>query len=144
MSNDRRPRTGHSPRRAFLADKEKTLVVWTHFSLCNLEEKAPESLLKALAALLKDPDAELRIEAARALCMLGAKAAPQVDAITEALQDKNPNVVGELAKTLVYIGDSKLSTMLMLTDLSLRKDIDPGLREDILTAIDHLKKGTKP
>src|SRR5438093_965390 len=53
---------------------------------------------------LKDTQPKARAEAARALCMLGARAKDGVPALTEALKDKSADVRDWAAVTLSKIG----------------------------------------
>ncbi len=79
------------------------VVIWAHMTLMRIKDVSALHL-SPIAKYLKDPKAEIRIQAARALATVGEKAKPHVNDLIAALDDKDPNVVVWVCTALGSIG----------------------------------------
>jgi hypothetical protein len=70
----------------------------------NATPPLPDKAVPALAALLKDPDIDLRLAAARTLELYGTKAARAIDALIYSLKVGDPDIRRAAMQTLLAIG----------------------------------------
>ena len=98
--------------------------------------------VKALADALKDPDPDVRKNAALSLGRIGPKAESAVPALIAALKDKSIDVRGASAVTLGRIGPGAKDAALPLA--ALLKDTHPDIRGAAALALARIGKGAKP
>ncbi len=94
------------------------------FAVRAIRRMGPTSV-PALNELLRDPNPEIRGQAAFALGQFGPLAADAVPALTELLRDPNPEIRGQAATTLGSIGP--LAADAVPTLIELLRDPDTGV-----------------
>jgi HEAT repeat protein len=82
-----------------LKDKDKRVALWTQVALIIIDQPS-EDRIKAIGGYLRDPDMDVRSEAAHALETLGDKARSRVSDLIGALRDKEPAVANMAASAL--------------------------------------------
>lgn len=91
-----------------LNDKEKFIVVWAYYGLL-MNTGVNETYLNALANFLKKGDVPTRVQAIRALGMLGKEARDKIPDIVAAVADPDITVAGTACMTLAKLSE-KIST----------------------------------
>ena len=91
-----------------LQDKEKFIVVWAYYGLL-MNTGVNDTYLNALTNLLKKGDVPTRVQAIRALGMLGKDAKSKIPDIVAAVADSDQLVAGTACMTLATMNE-KIST----------------------------------
>ena len=110
-ANGERDEPTRPVRDRILVGHDAGSLSWPPLSEWGLKETAADALSRigaeavpALIAALRDPDAPVRLQAARALSRIGPEAAPAVPALTAALSDHDVLVRRNAARALGQIG----------------------------------------
>jgi HEAT repeat protein len=114
-------------------DRDPTVVIWAHAATVRLDRVSPDHI-KAITKYLKAADAESRSQAAMALAALGKEAAgSSLDDLTEALADKEPQVLVAVIQAVRAMGESAQAAVPELqklrghTDEAVRKAADEAI-----------------
>jgi HEAT repeat protein len=84
--------------------RDKMVAVWAHLTIMRFDKKRSEKHLEAIGKLLRHTESAVRVNAARALGMLGPEARSQVPELAIALKDEDVIVVGWAIAALQAIG----------------------------------------
>ncbi|MFN4259965.1 MAG: HEAT repeat domain-containing protein [Gemmataceae bacterium] len=85
-----------------VSDPDKTVSMYGRLFLLQLSNKAVvnDTTLSPISKMLKDPNVEVRVHAARILALVGEQAQSQIEPLIEALEDKEFMVAGTAAMAL--------------------------------------------
>lgn len=75
-----------------LKDKDKALGIWTRMAYMRMD-KVEDKKVKDIVKLMTDSDASIRMQAVRAVGMLGPDGKAQIPDLVKSLDDKEPMVV---------------------------------------------------
>jgi HEAT repeat protein len=110
----------HLTRQAFKAmlnDKDKTVAIWARVGLCKFDQKS-EAYVRYIADFLKSPETDLRVQAARALGIIGPDAESSTLALADAGNDSDPRVALTAMAALKSIGSAAIEALDTLYPLS--------------------------
>jgi HEAT repeat protein len=103
----------HITRQAFKAllnDKDKTVAIWARVGLCKFDKKS-ETYVRYIADLLKSPETDMRVQAGRALGIIGPDAESSTMALADACQDTDVRVVLTAMAALKSIGTAAIEAL---------------------------------
>lgn len=128
--------------RTMASDKDKRVAVWALASQLAVD-KVHETPILAIASYLKSTNEfPVRMHALRTLALLGPRAKVALNAVTELLQDRDPNMVAGAIGTLVSLEDRSPAILKLLESMSKNKDADWRLRHLSMRAMELLVKGS--
>jgi len=96
--------------KALLNDKDKTVAIWTRVGLCKFDKKS-EGYVRYIADFLKSPETDLRVQAGRALGMIGPDAESATAALADACQDTDARVSLTAMAALKSIGSAAIEAL---------------------------------
>src|SRR5207247_2127813 len=88
-----------------LSSRDRVLALWSHVSLMSLD-KVTDAGLGAVVKELRNPDLQVRIQAAQALGAMGTHARVCSPNLVSMLQDREPAVAAAACSALVSVGAS--------------------------------------
>jgi HEAT repeat protein len=116
----------------------KILSIWATHTLVSLEHK--DIFAGGIAKYLRDTDVRVRIEAARALGLLGTKARLQVRDLVATLSDPDPGVVLSVIGALVALAPDAHDALEPLGRMKNNKELDEPIRLAAGDAFDRISK----
>ena len=125
-----------------LNDRDKTVVLWVHVASMALVDKVDDADLDYVTRSLKTSELErVRVQAVRALGVVGTKSPKVVPLLISLLADDSVNVQGYACTALGGLGkDAPAEAEKALTDLSQNKDAKDTVKAAATQAIDAIKK----
>jgi len=121
------------------ADKDKACVIWVRIALMSLDEKQiTDANLTVISKLLKDPDIDVAMQAARALYFVGRESKLRLDDLVDALRHENPRMREQVIQSIERIGPAAERALPALELLV--KDPDEGVSKAAKTAISTIKQ----
>lgn len=124
-------------------DRDPVVGLWANVSLQCLADNFSEERLHAIAVYLRSPQQRMRVQAARAIGVMGTKASSAVPDLLKALDDKDSEVVFEACNALAGARDVSPKVMTALTDLSKRENAGKAVRDLAARTIEELNKPPK-
>jgi HEAT repeat protein len=121
-------------------DKDKRVVIWARVSKMA-HTGVTETALNSIAAMLRDSNVQVRLQACRALGTVGKEAKPVQSKLIDALSDKEPAVQFMAVQALVALGDRGPGLQMVLKELGDRKDADPFVRLMAQQANEYIRTG---
>jgi HEAT repeat protein len=103
--------------KAMVNDKDKTVAIWARVGLCKFDKKS-EAYVRYIADLLKSPETDLRVQAARALGLIGPDAESSTMALADACQDTDARVSLTAMAALKSIGTAAIEALDTLYELA--------------------------
>jgi HEAT repeat protein len=110
----------HITRQAFKAmlnDKDKNVAIWARVGLCKFDQKS-EAYVGYIADFLKSPETDLRVQAGRALGLIGPDAESATMALADASQDADARVALTAMAALKSIGSAAIQALDTLYELA--------------------------
>jgi HEAT repeat protein len=105
-----------------LGSRDKVLALWSHVSLLALDDKVTDQSLRAIVAMLKNPERDLRVQVLGALAAIGPKARTGIPDVLDALDDKEAEVAAAACTALGRMGDPGPRVLEGLVRASRRKE----------------------
>jgi HEAT repeat protein len=96
--------------KAMLNDKDKTVAVWARVGLCKFDKKS-EAYVRYVADLLRSPETDLRVQAGRALGIIGPDAESATLALADTCQDTDVRVALTAMAALKLIGTAAIEAL---------------------------------
>ncbi len=128
--------------KSMTADKDKTVDIWARLSQMALMDKVDDVDLQYLSKCAKIGElSRVRVQAVRALGVVGIKTKTVVPQLIDLLADKDAAVAGNACIALGGIRDPGPNVEKALTDLSLNKEAEEEVKKAALKALDDIKKG---
>ena len=144
-ADPRQARSLENALHTMISDKRQSrrIVLWSRVALISMQPAdSPDTQTvidresARVAEFLQDPDLETRVNAARAFATLGEKAKSQVNRLTEALGDKEPQMLHWTCVALAGMGPAALPAFNSLKRLE--QHPDPVVRDSVRTALDKI------
>ena len=142
LSND--PSLQDRTRRALasdmMRDPDRTVVIWSLVSTMALD-KPTEDGVKKIKAFLHSTDQRVRIQAIKALGVIGNRVKTVVPSLVELLDDKDPIIVVQACTALAALGakGGALVAVPALTNLAARPGLDKAVKVFVDATIVQLK-----
>jgi HEAT repeat protein len=118
------------------SDRSHLVRVWAHVAIMRLDKVSPGHL-GAVAKFLKDPEARVRVNAARAFAIMGQDAKVEVKELTYALDDKEVEVLVWVCLALGEMHDAAQEALPKLEGLTEHQD--PRVKQAAAEAIGKIK-----
>lgn len=122
--------------------EDDSVRIWSSMALMSVNNNVNEKELAAIGEFLKSTKLTTRMQAARALGEVGAKAKPQVPALVKMLTDSEPMAVLAACWALSEIGDTSQQVVQGLTTVA-EKHKDDNVKKIGKEALARIK-GAKP
>jgi HEAT repeat protein len=138
-TNDRMAQgTAETDLMTIVRGPNKVLSIWATHALVSIEHK--DISAAGIAKHLKDSDVRVRIEAARALGMLGSKARLHVRDLVATLNDPDPGVVLSVIGALVALAPDAHDALEPLSHMKNNKDLEEPIRLAAGEAFDRISR----
>jgi HEAT repeat protein len=119
----------------------KKIAIWARVALMRIENKISDAHVAAIVHELSSKDLDTRIEAAKALAIVGEGAHAHVSELITALEDKDARVIYWSCCGLAKMGRFGTAALPALERLT--QHSDPAVRAVAARAIEEIKGGTK-
>lgn len=120
---------------AATGDREKAVAIWANVGLMNYD-KMDEKYLTAVTKNLKPNEPyNLRLQATRALGVMGSKSKSEVGELIECLSDKEPLFVVMVAWSLGQIGDDAEKAVPALEEMEKNKNTSETVKTAVKNAL---------
>jgi HEAT repeat protein len=125
------------------ADPDPTVQIWAQMAVMSLNQKTEDWRIAAISKMLSSPDLAARIQAAQALCALGARAKKELPRIQFALNDPDPGVVGWSIMALSRMGKTALPAAEALRKIANDPMQSEALKSSARAALDAIEGRAK-
>jgi HEAT repeat protein len=120
-------------------DKDKACVIWVRVAIMAADPKLiNDANLTVISKLLKDPELEVAMQAARALFFIGRESKSRLDDLVDALKHENPRMREQVIQTIERIGPAAERALPALETLT--KDPDEAVAKAAKAAIATIKQ----
>lgn len=120
-------------------EPEPAVRIWAHMAIMALDREIAEPRLASIARMLDNSDPLVRVQAAQALGSCGAKARSAVRPLTDALKDKQPDVVMTSLWALGQMEGAALSAVPAIKSLVADPKTSDPMKKVAAIAIDSIE-----
>ena len=118
---------------------DKIFAIWAKVGLANQDVLSTATHVKFISQMLKQSDLQVKLEAMRAISVIGALAKPTVPDLIDLLEDKDNFVVFNACLTLGSLNVEAREAKDPLTKLIAKKDLYEPIKQAATNALESLK-----
>ena len=118
---------------------DKIFAIWAKVGLANQDVLSTATHVKFISQMLKQSDLQVKLEAMRAISVIGALAKPTVPDLIDLLEDKDNFVVFNACLTLGSLNVEAREAKDPLTKLIAKKDLYAPIKQAATNALESLK-----
>jgi HEAT repeat protein len=118
---------------------DKIFAIWAKVGLANQDVLSTATHVKFISQMLKQSDLQVKLEAMRAISVIGALAKPTVPDLIDLLEDKDNFVVFNACLTLGSLNVEAREAKEPLTKLIAKKDVIEPVKQAATNALESLK-----
>jgi HEAT repeat protein len=118
---------------------DKIFAIWAKVGLANQDVLSTATHVKFISQMLKQSDLQVKLEAMRAISVIGALAKPTVPDLIDLLEDKDNFVVFNACLTLGSLNVEAREAKEPLTKLIAKKDLYEPVKQAATNALESLK-----
>jgi HEAT repeat protein len=118
---------------------DKIFAIWAKVGLANQDVLSTATHVKFISQMLKQSDLQVKLEAMRAISVIGALAKPTVPDLIDLLEDKDNFVVFNACLTLGSLNVEAREAKEPLTKLIAKKDLYEPIKQAATNALESLK-----